>query len=149
VSIAFDHLSGEETDLVAVHDAARPAVSAHDLEAVVEAAAISGAAILGRRVSDTIKRLSGGTVIETVDRSDLFRAETPQVFERRLLSRVQDLAIRRGLQPTDESSLVELLGEPPVTAVEALHPNPKITRPGDLRRVEALLGAPSYDRSSR
>ncbi len=143
VSIAFEQLTGEETDLVAVHDGARPAVSTHDLRAVIEAAEITGAAILGRRVTDTVKRLSGDTVIETVDRADLFRAETPQVFERRWLSRARDLARRRGLEPTDESFLVELLGEPLVTAVEARHPNPKITQPSDLRRVEALLGATS------
>ncbi|MCI0651706.1 MAG: 2-C-methyl-D-erythritol 4-phosphate cytidylyltransferase, partial [Planctomycetes bacterium] len=64
---------------VLVHDAARPAVSAADLAAVVEAARESGAAILASAVADTLKRGRDGIIIESLERTGLYRAETPQV----------------------------------------------------------------------
>ncbi len=139
VSNALAALGAAETDLIAIHDAARPALTLEDLDAVVAVARRSRAAVLGRPVADTLKRLDGSVVVETVDRTALFRAETPQVFERRLLDRIGELARREDLDPTDESSLVERLEGVTVLSVPARHPNPKITHPGDLRHVDALL----------
>lgn len=140
---AFECTSGEASDLVAIHDAARPALAAEDLARVVETAAVCGAAVLGRPVSDTIKRVSGGRIESTVDRSQLFQAETPQVFTRRLLSRALSLADEASagetIEATDESSLVEAFGDVEVAAVIAERPNPKLTFAGDLVLIEALL----------
>jgi len=125
-------------DLVLVHDAARAAVAPADVRAVIAAAGIDRGAVLGRPVSDTLKRVDSTVIVETVDRRGLFRAETPQVFPRRLLERAIERARIDGFVGTDESSLVERL--PGVTvAVSATRPNPKVTWPGDLEVVAALL----------
>lgn len=126
-------------DLVAVHDAARPATAVADLRAVIESAARSGGAVLGRAVSDTIKRIEAWRVVATLDRRTLFRAETPQVFRRATLERALGRARDERFVGTDEASLVERLGEVAIAAVEAAAPNPKVTVPADLALVEWLL----------
>ena len=127
--------------LIVVHDGVRPAVSVADVLATVAAASESGAAVLGRAVHDTLKRVESGKVTGTVDRSSLFRAETPQVFRRELLERAFAAAERDGFTGTDEASLVERLDGVTVRAVEATAPNPKLTRPDDLAFLASLLTA--------
>ena len=126
-------------DLVLVHDAARAAVHPADVAATVAAAAGADGAVLGRPVTDTVKQVDGGSIRRTVDRSTLFRAETPQVFRREVLQRAWELAVADGFLGTDESSLVERLGGVQIVAVPALHANPKVTFAADLRWVAALL----------
>jgi 2-C-methyl-D-erythritol 4-phosphate cytidylyltransferase len=126
-------------DLVLVHDAARAAVHPEDVAATVAAAAACGGAVLGRPVTDTVKRVEGSDIVATVDRAPLFRAETPQVFRRELFERALASAAADGFVGTDESSLVERLPGARVTAVVARYPNPKATFAGDLRQVEMLL----------
>jgi 2-C-methyl-D-erythritol 4-phosphate cytidylyltransferase len=122
-----------------VHDGARPATARADVEAVVAGAMASGAAILGRAVADTIKRVRQGEIVETVDRRELFRAETPQVARRDLLQAGLELAGREDRQETDEASLLERVPGCRIRAVEARFPNPKLTRAADLPLLEALL----------
>jgi 2-C-methyl-D-erythritol 4-phosphate cytidylyltransferase len=130
---------GLPDDLLLIHDGARPAVSRRDLEAAVEAARRRGAAVLGRPVSDTLKRVAAGQVRETVDRSALFRAETPQLFRCADFERALELARRDGFIGTDEASLVERLPGIEIEAVPARDPNPKLTSPADLALLEMLL----------
>jgi 2-C-methyl-D-erythritol 4-phosphate cytidylyltransferase len=127
-----------DIEFVAVHDAARCLVSAPDLRAVVAAARESGAALLGERARDTIKRVAEGRVIETPDRALLWAAQTPQVIRRDWLEAAMENALQEGRRGTDDAQLVEWLGHP-VVMVEATHPNPKITRPEDLLLAEAIL----------
>lgn len=136
---AFASLEGEGEDLVAVHDGARPATSASDIAAVIEAAASAGAAVLGRPAVDTMKRVSDGRILSTVERGELFRAETPQVLRYSLFERCVELVADDASDPTDESSIVERMDGVSITAVAARHPNPKITEPGDLALVSSLL----------
>lgn len=126
-------------DLVAVHDGARAAVAPEDVRATVAAAAACGGAVLGRSVGDTIKELAAGRILGTVDRARLFRAETPQVFRRDLLERALARAARDRFVGTDESSLVERLGEVEIVAVQAGSPNPKLTFREDLAAMTQLL----------
>jgi 2-C-methyl-D-erythritol 4-phosphate cytidylyltransferase len=130
---------GDDLDLVAVHDGARPATALGDMRAVVAAAARTGAAVLGRRLSDTVKRLAGDRIAGTLERQDLFRAETPQVFHRHLLAEALARAAADGVAGTDESALVERLAGVEIVAVEAEQPNPKLTVPGDLDLLARLL----------
>jgi 2-C-methyl-D-erythritol 4-phosphate cytidylyltransferase len=109
------------------------------VEATIEAAQREGGAVLGRPVSDTLKRIEEGAVVRTVDRRGLFRAETPQVFRRGILERAVELSRREGFQGTDEATLVERLPGARIVAVNAVHPNPKLTVPGDLPLIESLL----------
>lgn len=145
VAAALAASAAEPTDWVAVHDGARPCLSAVDLDSVVRAAAGSGGvgAVLGRPVSDTLKTVESGRLGATVARSGLFRAETPQVFRAADLREALESAERQDLEVSDESSLFE---PGSVAAVAASQPNPKLTDPSDRATIEALLrrsrGAP-------
>lgn len=139
VSCALAAAAGADDDLIAVHDGARPAVASKDVQRTVEAAELSGAALLGRPVTDTLKRLRGELVEETVPRRDLFRAETPQVFRRELLTRALRQAGADGFVGSDEAAAVERLPGTRVRVVAATRPNPKLTRVADLDYLEFLL----------
>lgn len=128
----------EEIEFVAVHDAARCMVAAEDVCAVVSAAERTGAAILGERVRDTIKRVVDGLIVETPSRDECWAAQTPQVIRRDWLVEAIAAASREGRLGTDDAQLIEWLGHP-VRMVEARFPNPKITRPEDLVLAESLL----------
>lgn len=139
VAAALEASPAAPDELVAVHDGARAAIAPDDVRAVVAAAAASGGAVLGRGVTDTIKEVDGGQVLATVDRARLFRAETPQVFSRATLMRALALAARDRFVGTDESSLVERLGDVGIVAVAARAPNPKLTVAEDLEAMRRLL----------
>jgi hypothetical protein len=94
-------------------------------------------AMSGRMISARVV-LADGTILETVDRTGLWEAQTPQVFARDLLE--QAFAARRDGQPTDEAQLVESLGRR-ITMVPGSPINLKITSPDDLRLAEKALGA--------
>lgn len=146
VAAALEASPAGADDLVAVHDGARAAVDPADLLRVFAAAASTGAAILGRPTTDTVKRVAGERVVGTVDRRELFLAETPQVFRRDLLERALATARRDRFVGTDEASLVERLelGErPAIVAVAAERPNPKLTYESDRELFERLLGEES------
>ncbi len=139
VELCLAGCPADPEEWVLVHDGARPALHRDDLRACLEAAAAGDGAVLGRPVSDTLKLVASGRIESTVDRSFLFRAETPQVFQRELLERALAEARADGFVGTDEASLVERIAGTDLTAVAAAHPNPKLTTPADLRIVEALL----------
>lgn len=126
-------------DMVAIHDAARPCLAAAWIDRVFEAGVRTGAAILAIPVVGTLKRVGPDDVItETVDRSGLWEAQTPQVFRRDVLERA--FASARVGQPTDEAQLVEAIGQP-VTVVPGSPINLKITSREDLRLAEQALKA--------
>lgn len=118
---------------VAVHDAARPFVSADDVRAVVTAAARDGAAVLGRPCTDTMKRAAGRQIIHTVDRDGLWHAQTPQVFRLDWMTAAlsgADVA-RSGVASTDDAAILEAAGYP-VVMVPASEMNLKVTTADDL-----------------
>ncbi len=126
-----------DDDLLCIHDAARPLVEPADVAAVVDAAAEHGAALAGSPVTDTVKRVRAGVVVETVPRHDLFAAATPQVMRAGLLRE----AVEAGLaDATDDVELLERRGVA-VRSVVTSRWNVKITFPEDLARAEAWLAA--------
>jgi 2-C-methyl-D-erythritol 4-phosphate cytidylyltransferase len=131
--------------VVLVHDAARPLVDPGLVDAVAEAAAEAGAALPVLPVVDTIKRVSDGRVLGTLDRSELGAAQTPQGFRFPLLLRAYDQALQDGVSLTDEAMAVERLGEPVVTLAGSPL-NRKITTPEDLAWAEGILGVPGARR---
>jgi len=136
VRAGFAALSASDEDVVAVHDAARPLVTAAEASAVVAAAARMGAAIAAIPVVDTIKVVHEHRAVRTVDRSSLWAAATPQAFRAAVLRRVLD----SGGNATDEAALCEDLGIPvEVVAISRL--GFKITTPADLEIAEAVLRA--------
>jgi 2-C-methyl-D-erythritol 4-phosphate cytidylyltransferase len=127
-----------ELELVAVHDAARPLVRPAAVSAVIAAARREGAAILAAPVPDTIKRVRGGRVLETPDRSECWAAQTPQVFRASLLREALEKALAEGFLATDDAQLVERLGAP-VRVVPGDPGNLKVTHPEDLAAAERWL----------
>lgn len=127
-------------DLILVHDAARPCVRAADLERLVAVAMMHAeGALLARPVADTVKRSdASGAVLETVDRSGLWLAHTPQVFRYAFLQRALSEAITTGYMVTDEASAIERLGGHPMLVIGSPD-NIKITLPEDLALAELYL----------
>jgi len=129
-----------EAAVIAVHDAARPLLSAETALAVVREAARSGAALAAVPVRDTLKRVAAdGTVRETVDREGLWHAQTPQAFRADVARAAHAEAARRGLVATDDAALVEALGLSGVRVVRGDPWNFKVTDPPDRDAAEALL----------
>lgn len=126
------------TELVAIHDGARSVTDPADIDAVVQVAAEDRAAILAARVTDTVKRAKEGYLLSTLDRNDLFLAQTPQVFSYDLIIEAHRRAAKEGREVTDDAALIEESGFK-VRLVEAGSPNLKVTRREDLKTVEAVL----------
>ena len=124
--------------VVLVHDAARPLVEAELIEAVASQALATGAALPVLPLVDTVKRVRGGRVVETVDRGELGGAQTPQGFRCALLREAIEAARGAGVELTDESMAVERLGHP-VAAVPGSMRNRKLTTPDDLAWAEAVV----------
>jgi 2-C-methyl-D-erythritol 4-phosphate cytidylyltransferase len=131
-----------DADVVLVHDAARPLVSADLVERAL--AALDGdvdAVIAAAPVTDTVKEASDGTVVRTLDRSRLWAVQTPQVFRRAALEDALAQPDDVLAAATDDAGLVEARGG--VVRVVASSPrNLKVTTPTDLRLAELLLAEP-------
>jgi len=137
-----------ESDLLLVHDAARPFVDRALIERVLAATQQHGAAIATRPIPDTIKRVRDGVIRETVDRAGLYRAQTPQGFRREwFLDALEKISTDRTAERTDDASVVSEVGYP-VHTVDGSWYNLKITHPGDLDRAERLLAAGLVPRTS-
>jgi 2-C-methyl-D-erythritol 4-phosphate cytidylyltransferase len=130
---------------VAVHDGARPLVTPELISQGLEAARQHGAAIAAVPATDTVKRVdASGVITDTLDRSSLWLAQTPQVFRTSLLINAYDTLAQRGdgVDVTDDARIVELSGHP-VRVYEGDPTNIKITTPLDLWVAEAIIRARS------
>lgn len=134
-SVARGLAASGETEIVAIHDAARPLVSAGLLEAVIAAARAHGAATAAIPCVDTIKRVSSGMVVETIPRRELVAVQTPQAFRTPLLRRAHAASDE---DVSDDCLLVERLGEP-VAVVPGEVSNRKVTHAEDLDWLRAQL----------
>jgi 2-C-methyl-D-erythritol 4-phosphate cytidylyltransferase len=132
-------LEAADSDLVAVHDAARPFIDTHVVEAAIEAAAEHGAGIVAMPATDTLKQVdSDGWIVTTIPRQDVWLAQTPQVFRTEILREAHAAAATGGVTATDDSVLVERLGYR-VRFVRGNPENRKITTAADLRWAEWFL----------
>lgn len=128
----------EECDIVVVHDAARPFVTAGLLSRCLAGACECGAAFAALRATDTVKEVGeDGIVARTLDRPAIWLAQTPQAFRKELLVKAHERARRDGVRATDDAALVERLGVP-VRAIEGEESNIKITTRLDLALAEAI-----------
>lgn len=129
-----------EAEFIAIHDAARPLLTSRWIDTVFAAAVQHQAAIPGLKVTNTVKRLGPGAMVEaTVDRSHLVLAQTPQVFARPLLEKAF-AACRNLATVTDDAALVEQLGHA-VHVVDGWPMNIKITTRDDFRMAELFVNA--------
>ena len=128
------------TEYVAIHDGARPLTSPSDIDRVIETAIKERAAILAAPVADTVKRAADGYIIATLDRSRLYGAQTPQVFQSDLIMESHKAMEESEGEPvpTDDSELIEARGFK-VKLVEPKEINLKVTTRDDLEIVEAIL----------
>ncbi|MET4656153.1 2-C-methyl-D-erythritol 4-phosphate cytidylyltransferase [Exiguobacterium sp. PvP048] len=126
-----------ESGIVLIHDGARPFVTIASIHQVVEAAERTGAAILGVPIKDTVKRIDGDTIVETVPREQLMAAQTPQAFKLETIRSIHAKAATEFLG-TDDASLIEWDGGT-VTWVTGQYENIKVTTPDDLLFGEAIL----------
>jgi 2-C-methyl-D-erythritol 4-phosphate cytidylyltransferase len=137
VSKGFQAIRPQNSEIVVIHDGARPLVSVKEISNTILRAAEKGAACLVAPVTDTIKRVFNETITQTIDRNELRRALTPQAFKFEILkrafaeSKIDETA-------TDECYLVEKLGIE-ISVVEGSSRNIKITSPEDIAVAEALL----------
>ena len=123
------------SDLVLVHDGARPLLKSADLQAVLAAVEHSEGAILAVPVTDTIKQVSAGCIVGTLQRSTLWAAQTPQVFP---VEAFLDAYAGLDNSVTDDASLMEACGAK-IRVVAGSTDNLKITNPLDLALAELLL----------
>jgi 2-C-methyl-D-erythritol 4-phosphate cytidylyltransferase/2-C-methyl-D-erythritol 2,4-cyclodiphosphate synthase len=137
-SVSSGLAAAGDAPLVAVHDGVRPLVRPSLIDAVIAAAADTGAASAGIPIRQTVKLVEGGRAIETLDRRRLWVAHTPQAFHTDLLRRAHHRAQEEGLRAADDAALVERYGQP-VQMIEDTASNLKITVPGDLELAEAYL----------
>jgi 2-C-methyl-D-erythritol 4-phosphate cytidylyltransferase/2-C-methyl-D-erythritol 2,4-cyclodiphosphate synthase len=129
-------------DWILVHDAARPCLTSADLGALIDAVVAGDApcagAVLAAPIVDTVKRERGGIAVDTLDRSGLWRALTPQVFGYAALRRALEEAAISNVAVTDEAQAMERQGLP-ARLVRGSPFNIKVTTPADLVMAEAIL----------
>lgn len=127
-----------ETEIVVVHDGARPFASPELVQAVIEAVGDHDGAIAAMPLDETLKSVESGAITATVDRSNLWRAHTPQAFKTSALRDAHARARDEGFVGTDDASLIERYGGR-VTVVPSPRSNIKLTYPEDFALAEAIL----------
>ncbi len=132
----------ESTKVVAIHDGVRALVSPEDIDKVVKLALAEKAAMLAVPATDTLKKVKNHSVVETLDRSQIWLAQTPQAFEYQLILEAHRKFADnpKGTIVTDDASLVEALGIK-VKVVKPSSLNLKITTAEDMNYAETVLGA--------
>jgi 2-C-methyl-D-erythritol 4-phosphate cytidylyltransferase len=143
VRIALGFTSAE-SEVVVVHDAARPFATSALFAACIDATQRADGAIAAIAVADTLKRVESRTITATVSREGLWQAQTPQAFKRAALVEAHDRAIRERWAAADDAELIERCGGR-IEVVESSATNLKITTPADLEIAEALATRISAD----
>lgn len=129
----------ENSEFVAVHDAARPLITAREIERVFSAARKHGAAVLAAPITDTLKFADANQVVSgSIDRQNVFAMQTPQIFRRASLLEAYERISGNSLIVTDEVSAIEHAGGT-IVIVPAQDHNLKITYTGDLPIAEFIL----------
>jgi 2-C-methyl-D-erythritol 4-phosphate cytidylyltransferase len=134
-----------ESLFVLVHDAARPCLLRSDLDRLRDEASTEQGGLLALPMADTIKRAEGTHAAATVNRRELWRAQTPQLFRLDVLRSAMVQAAEKGIDITDEASAMELAGFRP-RLVPGREANIKVTFPDDLALAEFWLTHQEHER---
>ena len=126
------------SEYVVVHDAARPFVTSEMVDRTLSSLADAEGAIVATPLDETLKRVDGDVVDETLTRAHLWRVQTPQSFRTSVLLDAHDKAAAEGFEVTDDASLVERYGGR-VVVVHSTRANMKLTYPEDFVIAEAML----------
>ena len=125
--------------IVMIHDGVRPFVNQNMIKDAIRTASECGACIPAVKITDTIKEVTGGAVIQkTIDRENLYKAQTPQTFKLDLILRAVEHAVKTSFKGTDDASLVENMGHK-VNIIQGSELNIKLTVPEDLVLGKHLL----------
>lgn len=137
-------LSVDDSDeIVVIHDGVRPFVRPEQIAGCISGVKAHGACIMGIPAFDTLKRVDAdGQIEETIDRNNIWLAQTPQAFRYSIIRQAHENAARDGFYGTDDACLVERMGIP-VKIIGGSRTNIKITTRGDLKLAQALLRAES------
>ncbi len=138
VTAGFKEVGADPENVILIHDGARPLVKQDLVSRVIKAARAKGAAVPVLPMQDTVKSVKANMVEKTLDRSRLFRCQTPQGFRYSVLKPALEKAIKDGYYSTDEASLVERTGGR-VTVVPGDYTNIKITFPEDINIAEVFV----------
>jgi len=130
--------TSQHADLVCIHDSARPFISENLIKQSINACASNDGAIVAIPNYDTIKTCVRGYVEKTIDRNDVWMAQTPQVFWKRKLLKAIDFSEKSNVEVTDESSMMEFLNFQ-ISVVKGNANNFKITSPEDWERASKLV----------
>ena len=128
-----------EAKIVAIQDGARPNVTTDLISETIKSARLYGSGVAAVKITDTVKEVEKGlTIASTIDRTKLWRVQTPQTFKVELLKKAYELVLKKKLKITDDASAVELICND-VRLVMASPSNIKITTPDDLILASALM----------
>ncbi|MBA4366831.1 MAG: 2-C-methyl-D-erythritol 4-phosphate cytidylyltransferase [Desulfobacterium sp.] len=126
-------------DIVLIHDGVRPFVRESQIRDLISCAKKNGACILGISALDTLKKVDKqGRICQTVDRGEIYFAQTPQAFQYGVIKKAHDMARRQNFMGTDDAYLVEQIGHE-VFVINGTRDNIKITTQEDLRLAEAII----------
>ncbi len=140
VANALKYIS-EDSEIIAIHDAARPLISTEDIDGIISQTMLHGAVCPVSRVVDTVKKTSDGVISETLNRESLFLASTPQTFKTDIYKNAF-YAMNKESIFTDDCSIVELSGQKVYLYIME-NDNTKITTAKDLAHVKSKLCPPS------
>lgn len=138
VYLGIQAVSGQQCEIVVIHDAVRPFVSSRIIDACVGEAQVSGACIVGMPAMETAKLVKSGQIESTLDRNAIWMAQTPQAFELGLIRTAHEKARLERFVGTDDAMLVERLGRK-IRIIPGSRLNMKITTPEDLALAEGIL----------
>ena len=127
-----------DNDIIIVHNGCNPMVKESEIEACIKASMERGAAAVGFELKDTLKKSKSGFVEKTLERADVYQAQTPQALRYGLFIRAYDNARKKKIKATDDSFLAEAMGES-VKIVPCSYENIKVTTQDDLRIAEGIL----------
>jgi len=134
----YNCIKAVKTDMVLIHDAVRPFISPLLVQAVIDSAEASGAAICGLKVRDTLKRVDGSKIEKTVNRDEFILSHTPQVFKTSVLKKAIENVAEFDIAVTDEAQAMEMYRKS-VSWVESSPDNIKLTYIEDLGLAESLV----------
>ncbi|CDF58924.1 2-C-methyl-D-erythritol 4-phosphate cytidylyltransferase [Thermobrachium celere] len=126
------------SDIVLIHDGARPFVKREHILKSIEMAKKYGASAVAVKVKDTVKYVQGEFFEKTLDRNFIYLIQTPQTFKYELIIKAHEFAKENGVIATDDTSLLECLGYK-VRVVEGSYDNIKITTPEDIQLAQLIL----------
>lgn len=129
----YNGLKAVKEDFVLIHDGARPWLSKECIDRILDTLETNPACLLTVPVKDTIKEVKDGYVVQTLKRSDLKQAQTPQAFETSVILNSYCKAMKQGIEATDDAQVCELCSDVRVKEVEGCYENIKVTTIEDLK----------------